>query len=297
MQHHVLASKLNSVLTDNKFDRFVGNKKRGNLDFSNLAKISYSDKVFMQREARKNKDYKLIVLADASGSMRGSPQAYCAEALELLNQALSKVDIEYSLWAFNQEVMCLQDFGQKYKEKEVYNKYYDQFERQSIVCPHCSVISYISRQDYNDKIYNDYINDKPSKCPSCSGDIIEAFYNVSSVANGTFDGMALHLAQERLEKLPGNHIIIILSDGEADSINFKYREAHYLQKGGIRPIDFPAKQVANKIVKKGTLLCSVGIKSELVHKVYPKENTRVIYDPKKTGTAIVSILNKLIKRG
>lgn len=284
MKAHVLATKIGGILTDNKFDRFVGGKTRGKLDFSGLAKIAYSAKVFKKREARNNKDYKVIVLADASGSMDGSRANSTGEALELLNTALQKTDVQYALWSFNGDILSLKDFEEKAKPEgdteSLYHKHLD--DRYLFHCEECNAC--FGSFEYD----RDEVN-----CPSCGNRPDERSHSCGYNA----DGLALHLALEAVQKLSGEHIVVMLSDGQADCIpHFSGRDT-YMVKDGLRYRDMKLGLVAKKAIHEGVVLCSIGIQSDAVLSHYPKENTIVVKRTDEIGDALIKLISKHIKRG
>lgn len=68
----VFRQKIGLVLRDNAYDRHVGNKRRGKLHDKSLYKLqARSDRIFMQREERQNKEYNVLIVCDLSGSMHG----------------------------------------------------------------------------------------------------------------------------------------------------------------------------------------------------------------------------------
>lgn len=278
MRSHVFKTKLNSILKDNKFDRFVSGKTRGELDFNSLSKINYSSKIFKRKEARKNKDYKLIVLADASGSMRGTPASSVMESLTFLNEALAGTDVSYAIWSFGGDILCLKDFQEKPKDN-IAKLYKDHLhKRKLLVCHRCSTI-------------NGTYEVETSKCSVCNYRLsVEPSYWYNA------DGLALHLAQERIEQEGGNHIIIVLSDGDADAIG-DIKHCRYLQKDGLRYGDMNIDSVAKKVIEKKTILCSIGIENRDVLRHYPKENTIVIEESVELGDALVKLISKRIHRG
>lgn len=284
MKAHVLATKINSVLRDNKFDRYVSGKTRGKLDFSTLSKIAYSPKVFKKREARQNKDYKVIVLADASGSMGwGDKYEHCAQGLELLSDALESTDVEYAVWSFNGDILSLKDFQDK-KQPNIKKLYYDHFQDRNLyVCLKCNTA------------FGSY--ERENVCKEC-GQVFDEKY-VDHLKDESYgynvDGLALHLAMEHIQKLSGKHIVIVLSDGQADCI--PRSTAHYLSKDGPTYGEFPLRKVVAKIKEKDTILCSIGIRDRNVQDYYPKENTLVVEDCSKLGDAIVYLIKKQITRG
>lgn len=283
MKAHVLATKIGGILTDNKFDRFVGGKTRGKLDFSALSKIGYSEKVFKQREARKNKDYKVIVLADASGSMYGDRAHNVGKSLELLNEALQKTDVQYALWSFNGDILSLKDFEEKPKGKgdteSLYHKHLE--ERDLYHCESC------------DTAFGSFNRYSKEKCPSCGGEVDEREDSCGYNA----DGLALHLALETIQKLSGEHIIVVLSDGQADCIPYFSDHTSYMVKDGIKYKDMKLGLVAKKAIHEGVILCSIGIQSDSVLRHYPKENTIVVNSSNQIGDSLIKLISKHIKRG
>lgn len=280
MKEHTFTRSINSILTDNKFDRFVGNKRSGKLDHPNLAKIGFSEKVFKKLEARKNKDYKVTIVCDASGSMQGSSARHLEQSLEFLMKSLNKTDIKYSIMAFAEVPIIIKDFDSDVEIPKVITAY-DKFlwYGMYILCPSCNVII---TADYGGSGTH-----KLKKCPYCKTDL----YQMGT--GGTNDGMALHIANEEIRKQSGKHIIIMLSDGGSGG-GSGYR---WLTKDGPLISKFHLKKVVKQVIKDGTVLCSVGIQSDDVKKFYPPANTKVINNSAQIGTAIMGILKKLIKRG
>lgn len=283
MKAHVLATKIGGILTDNMFDRFVGGKTRGKLDFSALSKIGYSSKVFKQKEARKNKDYKVIVLADASGSMYGDRAYNTGKSLELLNEALQKTDVQYALWSFNGDILSLKDFEEKPKGSgdtaSLYHKHLE--ERALYYCESCNT-AFGSFNRYDGE-----------KCPSCG---VETDEREDSCGYNA-DGLALHLALETIQKLSGEHIVVVLSDGQADCIPYFGDGTTYMVKDGLKYKDMKLGLVARKAIHEGVILCSIGIQSDSVLRHYPKENTIVVSGSNQIGDSLIKLISKHIKRG
>lgn len=69
MNDATFQAKLSSILTDNKFDRWVAGKRSGKLDTKRIYKIRTASTIFKKREARKGKDYSVMIVVDTSGSM------------------------------------------------------------------------------------------------------------------------------------------------------------------------------------------------------------------------------------
>lgn len=278
MREHVFAGAVNSILTDNKYDRFVGNKKRGKINFNDLAKIGYSEKIFKKKEARKNKDYSVLILCDASGSM-GESDSYgksrydvVAESIEFLTEALGKTPVKFAIWSFAGVVLTVKDFDQEMKGVEASAKYLSH-RGDCSVCSHCEIIG----------MWEDHV------CPNCHR------MNRTSNASYNCDGLALHLALEEIKTRKGEKIIIVLSDGEADAISFY--DWSYMTKDGLTYGKFPIKEVVPKVIKDKVILCSVGIQSEAVKKIYPPANTRVVNNLNQVCEQIIKLIKPKIKRG
>lgn len=283
MKAHVLATKINSILRDNKFDRYVAGKTRGKLDFSSLSKIAYSPKVFKKREARLNKDYKVIILADASGSMgwNGKDEA-CEQSLELVSDALEQTDVEYAIWSFSGDVLSLKDFHEE-KPKDIAKLYRKHFRERLLYRCHTCNTAYGS--------YDEHL----TSCLECGVTFSGGNFSVRESYGYNVDGLALHLAMEHIQKLSGNHIVIVLSDGQADCI--PHSSYHYMSKEGPTYGQFPLRKVVEKIKQTKTILCSIGVLSNDVERFYPKENTVVLKNVQKLGDALVYLIKKQIKRG
>lgn len=289
MKTHVFARAINSILKDNKFDRFVGNKRQGKLDFNNLARVAYSDKVFKKKEARKNKKYNILVLCDASGSMNASSyvkvdgvstsitrRKVVKDSIEFLTDSLNKTDVDFSIWSFGGNVVCVKDFEQKIAGKVAGENYDKHFRSNIVLCTHCGVVG---------------LQTDSKSCPYCG-----SYLGFSSSSNYNCDGLAVHLAQEALQNRDGEKILIVLSDGEADAIS--YYHYSYLEKGGVKYGSFPVKEVVKKVVKQGKIiLCSIGIQNDAVLKIYPKENTSVVKELSEVTNQIIKIIKPKIKRG
>lgn len=303
MKGHVLASKINSILHDNKFDRYVSGKSRGDLDFNSLSKISYSSKVFKKREARQNKDYKLIVLADASGSMHSDNKiGNTMEALNTINTALAKTDVEYAIWSFAADVLVLKDFSEK-ETKNVGELYYTHStDRYIVECESCHVCTFgFLGEEHGGYPYSSSGFDRraTAACESCGQNFVyEDYeyigYDKSWSASYNADGLALHLAMEAIGKMSGKHIIVVLSDGQADVVPYA---GTYLQKDGLKYNKMKVHDVARKAIEKGAILCSIGIQDSNVLNHYPKENTIVVKNSAGVGSALVKLISKQIKRG
>ena len=288
MKEHVFAQAINSVLRDNKNDRYVGNKKRGKLDFDNLARIGYSDKVFKKKEARKNKDYSVLILCDRSGSMGGhsnkdsfwgaSRSDVVRDSIEFLTDSLNKTDIQFAVWSFGNVVLTAKDFGERTPGSVVANRYAEHMNVRAFTCDRCRLLG-VNAASIS------------SVCSSCG-------HMADNIGNGgNVDGLALHLALEEIHTKKGEKIIIVLSDGEADAYHSTCSQYSYMKKDGVKYGAFPVKEVVKKVIKDGVILCSIGIQNSAVQKIYPKSNTRVVSDLNMVCKEIINLIKPRIKRG
>lgn len=63
--------RLQSIMTDNKYDRHLKGRKKGKIDHRALWRAQTGvNNVFSQKLARKNKDYSIVLIIDQSGSMQ-----------------------------------------------------------------------------------------------------------------------------------------------------------------------------------------------------------------------------------
>jgi hypothetical protein len=111
-------SKLfSSVMLDNKFDRFVKNRRTGKLDTKGLYKVDTSSRLFKKREARKNKNYAVSLVVDVSGSMRGEKLNTASESAKKLSFHLSKIGINHNVVVFASHVEEVKPFGIKFDDQ------------------------------------------------------------------------------------------------------------------------------------------------------------------------------------
>lgn len=126
MQINTFKQRLDSVLKDNAINRYVGNKKKGKVDFNSLYKVAYSEKVFKQKEERKGKDYSVSFLIDNSGSMfeddydEETDDFYiianrAGSIVQEMCEVLDKLNIPNSVYAFGTITNLVKDFGQSPK--------------------------------------------------------------------------------------------------------------------------------------------------------------------------------------
>ena len=108
----VFRQRLISIMSDNKYDRQLRNRKRGKIDHKGLWRVSTgANNVFTQKQARKNKDYQIVLIIDQSSSM-SSPalpnREVKAQWSHLLAQddheGIAELNEEYSLRSYATKV-------------------------------------------------------------------------------------------------------------------------------------------------------------------------------------------------
>lgn len=111
-------ARLRSVMTDNMFDRKVRNRKRGNLDMHHLWRANTgATNIFTQKQARKGKQYNIVLLVDQSGSMQESPGGIskierAADIATFLAHHFHKINIDLAIVGFNGFVMVHKEFDE-----------------------------------------------------------------------------------------------------------------------------------------------------------------------------------------
>jgi len=142
----VFKQQLMSVMTDNKYDRHLKGRKKGNIDHKSLWRVSTgATNVFTQKQSRKNKRYNIVLLIDESGSMHAAvssrlatyyqlrehmPSDKASDKAELLrsHQAartavflakhLDNINIELAIVGFNRFIMIHKNFDEHLPDLE-----------------------------------------------------------------------------------------------------------------------------------------------------------------------------------
>lgn len=95
-------SRLMSIMRDNKYDRRVKGRNRGKLDMARLPKVpTGATNVFTQKQAKKNKEYNIVLVVDTSGSMDGRKARIAAEATTMLTKILQEAGIGVGVVTFD----------------------------------------------------------------------------------------------------------------------------------------------------------------------------------------------------
>lgn len=111
--------RLQSILTDNKFDRFVGGYRSGKIEQRKLSRTAVNNnRVFMRRQEKKNKHYSVVLVVDISGSMR-SRIGLAAQCVEQVYEGLLSSDVDVAIIAFNSGVEMVKDWDWEINPKDV----------------------------------------------------------------------------------------------------------------------------------------------------------------------------------
>lgn len=114
MSDSVFRARLSSIMTDNMFDRNVKGRNRGKLDMKRLWKArTGATNLFMQKQARKNKQYNIVLLVDESGSMYGEKIRQAAETACFLAKSFDGLNLNLAIVGFNHFIMLHKSFDEK----------------------------------------------------------------------------------------------------------------------------------------------------------------------------------------
>jgi cobalamin biosynthesis protein CobT len=123
MKDPAFHARLKSIMLDNKYDRRLRGRPRGKLDMTKLYKVpTHSRSVFTQKQARKGKQYNIVLLVDESGSMvDGSKSTIAAECAVFLAKAFEGLNLNLSIIGFNQSITVIKEFDKSVDLNHVYN--------------------------------------------------------------------------------------------------------------------------------------------------------------------------------
>lgn len=283
MNQSVFRLKVRSILNDNQFDREVKNKRSGKLHFASLYKISFSSKLFKQKEARQGKIYNVSLMIDMSGSMSGSRINLAIKSMVMLYEALCKEEyINLEICAFNgcPDLMIKAIDDKKMTPQEL--------ERVLWGTWRASYDDNTLRMAFNKKNQMKIFNARVHSRAAFDKEGYDLGYGLSST---NYDGIALDRSYNRIKDLPGNNMIIMMSDGEPCDSDCYYGDDPR------RINTYVLKNIAQHIHEKTDVdLFSIGIQNRSVLNHYNKRNTKVIDDPSELYNAVVSLINRNIKR-
>jgi cobalamin biosynthesis protein CobT len=99
----VFKQRLKNIMHDNAYDRRVRGRKRGKLDMRSLYKVpAKQDNVFTLKQARKNKEYNVMLVVDESGSMNDGKSEIAADCTVFLAKAFAGIHVNTAVIGFNQ---------------------------------------------------------------------------------------------------------------------------------------------------------------------------------------------------
>lgn len=110
----VFKARLSSVMTDNKYDRRLKGRTRGSLDMTRLWKAeAMATNVFTQKQARKNKEYNVVLLVDESGSMQEDEKIEnAAQIAAFLSKAFHGLNVNLAIVGFNRYICLHKSFDE-----------------------------------------------------------------------------------------------------------------------------------------------------------------------------------------
>jgi len=286
---------LASVILDNKYDRYVKNRKTGKLDTNSVYKINHSAKLFKKREARKNKDYSVSLVVDCSGSMSGSKIRNAAKSAQNLSHHLCKIGVPNNVVIFHTGVHEIKPFGIKEKkgiEKEIIDEvhgerkvyWFDIDKKVKNVNGGKDLYKFIGLTN-SWREYETFREDLARR---------KIKYNRFEGPGYNSDAEALRIAREFLLKQKGSKIMIFLSDGQPAPLPRGYESPVY---EGTDQRDYDLKHEVNVTIATGIELYSIGIQSDAVTRYYPKKRTRVIGSSDALYENIIELVKKNLKRG
>lgn len=301
MNDITFAKNLSSVMLDNKYDRFVKNRRTGKLDTRSLHKIETSSKLFKKREARKNKNYAVSLVVDCSGSMGGPRIELAALAAKKLSYHLSRMGIPHDIVSFNILVQEAKPFNTK------------QVKRLEEI-----LINRTSNSRTKDYEYAIWDMDAPAiyskitkgrelrrlakivKGESAASDFCDEGYRngkrfYSTPGSGyNSDAEAIKFSREKLMKQTGKRIMIHLSDGQPAPFSTNFESPNY---PGTSQKDYDLKEEVQKTLRAGIELYAIGIQNDSVNNYYPPKRTATIRTMDQLYPHIIMLIKKNLRRG
>jgi len=290
---------LASVILDNKYDRYVKNRKTGKLDTNSVYKIMHSNKLFKKREARKNKDYSVSLVIDASGSMNGDRIQLASQSAVKLSHHLCRMGVPNNVVVFNLGVFEAKPFGIK-EDKGLFRKIYESCSGNLLryyFFGADETVQNINKRDSSKKMYpfleevvgyNEAM--KRRSWYTSKGNNV----TMQGGSNGNSDAEAIKIARELLLKQKGSKIMIHLSDGQPAPLSSCLESPIY---AGTSQQDYNLKHEAQVTIDSGIELYAIGIQSNSVQDYYPKKRTRVIVNLEELYPTIIGLIKKNLKRG
>lgn len=230
MNSKVFSLKLSNVMSDNMYDRFVGNQKSGKFNSKKSWKVTVgSERVFMKRQERLGKKYSILLLIDESGSMTINGKIEMALSTSMfLAKALGHNNVDFSIFGFNANTEIHKDFKEKFTERLV-----SRVTIEADTNVHSAVNKVMGKQGKN------------MRASWCNHDLeaLEKCYNY-------------------IKGRPGKKIIMVFSDGRPNCDDSDCYYQSQKQKDKIKPFLL-------KIASRGVDTLGVGIMDTSVKEFYP----------------------------
>ena len=299
MRDIAFRKQLASVVTDNKYDRYVKNRKSGKLHGSSLYKVETSSRVFKRREARLNKHYSFTILVDVSGSMRNRDKiSIAAKSVDKISFHLDAIGLPHNIVMFNHGVTEVKTFEGGYDKKnaatiqdEVMSNNRSRYiydgnhyvERTDGKRSYLKFLERTTRKQYFDNGCGSYYEKKYS-----TDRIIDM-----DGPDENNDGEAVRVAREYLLKRAGQKVMIVLSDGRPTPKSHLESPTH----PGFAPSDFSLQREIEITLQSRVEVYSIGILDTGVERYYPKRRTRVIQDLTELYPSMIGLIKSNLKRG
>lgn len=329
MTEHVFIRALSTILRDNRFDRVVQRQRTGKLDTMGLYRTATgSSRVFKKRLERKNKEYDCTVLIDLSGSMENNVCAglrryqMAADSAEVLHRTLTKAGIPTRIVGFNIVRPTLIDWHERkpdYKKMKKYaheiatarassdietHVFWDQTKHNTwddaITTGHplhpylCDLL-----REANGSINPD-VKKRLATVPPDKRRDINNFYQQNGNSENNDAWAVHHVVNEMLER-KGQHIVIVISDGQPSESGKAYKPYGKLKIEGNNNGYWDLAHEVREALRKKVLFVGIGIDTNCVKDYYPKEFCDVIRasvgaGKKLTGRAIFDAVADQLKK-
>lgn len=293
---------LASVMLDNKYDRFVKNRKTGKLDTKSLYKINTSNKLFKKREARQNKDYAVSLVVDCSSSMSGERMEFAAEAAAKLSHHLGMINITHNVVAYGLGSFEAKPFStsvdKKIKEEllRINDGYqivqvFDSRDEKRVKNRKTGhdMQDFVQLLDKKDKNYSVRIKELKNTV-DVNGHCVYSF----QAFNGTSIGEAIKFSREALLKQKGKKLMIFLTDGDPCPRGKYYESPNYPHYADS---DFDPKHEIDLTLHAGIEYYGIGVMDDSINSYSPQKRTASIRTMKQLYPHILHLIKINLKRG
>lgn len=293
-QERGLQRIVRSILTDNKFDRFIGRKTRGRLDSNGLHRFPTNGRIFGQKEERKGKHYTATILVDLSSSM-GSRIPSAAPAAMRFHQLLAEI-IPVQVRGYNNSFYKFAEFGEKLKKddpEKIANKMISMVVEGNGTQACLARVGTLPNGQPKYGMMNLPLTPAHQRLIKENGnDYREASFDT----RGTLDGTAIRTITDQLSQMPGKHIVIVLNDGGPGQ---SYQEDVYTWQDGFKTPytneNLDLKKAVEYAMDRGIMFVGIGIHSDDVERYYPKKFCTVVRHGDDISTAFAGASKQLTR--